>query len=152
MNLSNQRRMAAEILKCGEHRVWIDPNRMEEVADAITREDVRAAVRSGFIRRLPEKGQSRGRVRYRAQQKKKGRRRGQGSRKGATGARSPRKDRWIRTIRPLRRVLQELRAEGKLDPASYRRLYLRAKGGMYRSKAHLLQHLRTEGYLQEEEG
>ncbi len=150
MNLDNQRRMAAEILKCGENRVWIDPNRMEEVADAITREDVRALIGGGLVRKLPIKGQSRGRVRYRAQQKGKGKRRGHGSRKGAKGARSPKKARWIRTIRPLRRVLQDLRDEGKLDPSSYRKLYLRAKGGMYRSKAHLMQHLRSEGYLKEE--
>jgi large subunit ribosomal protein L19e len=143
--------MAAEILKCGLNRVWIDPNRMEEVADAITREDVRAAIRSGTIRKLPVRGQSRGRIRYRAAQKKKGRRRGPGSRKGARGARSPKKARWVRTIRALRRVLKELRDEGKLDRSVYRVQYLRAKGGMYRSKAHLLQHLRAEGYLVEEE-
>jgi large subunit ribosomal protein L19e len=141
--------MAAEILKCGENRVWIDPNRLEEVADAITREDVRSAIRAGIIRRMPVRGQSRGRIRYRASQKKKGRRRGPGSRKGASGARSPRKARWVRTIRALRGVLKELRDEGKLDRATYRKQYLRAKGGMYRSKAHLLQHLQAEGHLKE---
>lgn len=152
MNLRNQRRMAAEILKCGEHRVWMDPNRLEDVADAITREDVRGVIRAGLVRKLPVKGQSRGRTRHRAEQKRKGRRRGPGSRKGARGARSPRKRRWIRTIRPLRETLQELRSEGRLDPVAYRKLYLRAKGGMYRSRAHLLQHLKSEGYLQEGEG
>lgn len=152
MNLRNQRRMAAEILKCGEHRVWMDPNRLEDVADAITREDVRGVIRAGLVRKLPVKGQSRGRTRHRAEQKRKGRRRGPGSRKGARGARSPRKRRWIRTIRPLRETLQELRSEGRLDPVAYRKLYLRAKGGMYRSRAHLLQHLKSGGYLQEGEG
>ena len=33
MDLKNQKRMAAEILKCGESRVWIDPNRIEDAAD-----------------------------------------------------------------------------------------------------------------------
>lgn len=152
MNLRNQRRMAADILKCGENRVWMDPNRMEDVADAITREDVRSAINSGIIRKLPEKGHSRGRTRYRAAQKRKGRRRGPGSRKGAGGARAPRKRRWIRTIRPLRETLRQLRDEGKLDPVTYRKLYLRAKGGMYRSRSHLLQHLVSEGYIKEGEG
>ncbi len=152
MNLSNQRRMAAEILKCGENRVWMDPNRLEDVADAITREDVRAVIRAGLVQKLPERGQSRGRTRHRAEQKRKGRRRGPGSRKGARGARAPRKRRWIRTIRPLRETLRQLRDEGKLDPAAYRKLYLRAKGGMYRNRAHLLQHLKSEGYLKEEGG
>ncbi|MFQ5837574.1 MAG: 50S ribosomal protein L19e [Thermoplasmata archaeon] len=151
MNLKNQRRMAAEILKCGENRVWIDPNRMEEVEDAITRDDVRAAIQAGTVRKLPVLGQSRGRIRYRAAQKKKGRRRGPGSRKGAEGARSPRKARWMKTIRALRRVLKGLRDDGKLERSAYRKLVLKAKGGMYRSKAHLLQHLKTEGYIKEEE-
>ncbi len=149
MNLSNQKRMAAEILKCGENRVWIDPNRVEEVADAITRDDVRAVIRAGLVKKLPEVGQSRARTRYHVRQKEKGRRRGPGSRRGAKGARSPQKEQWMRNIRALRGVLKELRDEGKLSPRAYRKLYLRAKGGMYRSKAHLLQHLEAEGYLKE---
>lgn len=152
MNLSNQKRMAAEILKCGQNRVWIDPNRVEEVADAITREDVRSLIRGGLIRRLPELGQSTGRSRFRASQREKGRRRGQGSRRGAKGARTPPKRRWIRTVRPLRKMLKELRDEGKLDPPSYRKLYLRVKGGMYRSKAHLMQQMEAQGYLKEGKG
>ncbi len=147
MNLSNQRRMAAAILKCGENRVWIDPNRLDDVADAITRDDVRAVIDAGLIRKLPIQGKSQSRIRYRAQQRKKGRRRGPGSRKGAKGARGPKKEHWMRTIRALREVLRELRDQGKIDQASYRKLYLRAKGGMYRSRAHLLQHLESEGYL-----
>lgn len=150
MKLNNQRRMAAEILKCGENRVWIDPNRMEDVADAITRDDVRAVISSGLVKKLPERGKSGSRIRYRAVQKEKGRRRGPGTRKGAKGARNPRKQQWMRTVRAQREVLRELRDEGKLAPADYRKLYLRAKGGMYRSRAHLLQHLESEGYLKEE--
>ena len=47
MDLKNQKRMAAEILDCGYNRVWIDPNRAEDVADAITRADIRTAIASG---------------------------------------------------------------------------------------------------------
>ncbi len=112
MDLKNQKRMAAEILKCGHTRVWIDPNRIEDVADAITRADIRTAIESGTIRAKPEKGISRGRARYMAAQKAKGRRRGQGSRKGTAGARTPRKRRWIQTIRPIRVELAKLRDEG----------------------------------------
>ncbi|MFQ5552785.1 MAG: 50S ribosomal protein L19e [Thermoplasmata archaeon] len=149
MNLRNQRRMAADILKCGSHRVWIDSNRMEEVADAITREDVRAVISAGLIRKLPVTGQSRGRTRYMARQRRKGRRRGRGRRTGARGARAPKKRRWIRTIRAQRDVLKGYRADGRLAPKDYRRFYLRAKGGMYRSRSHLEQQLQTEGVLRE---
>jgi large subunit ribosomal protein L19e len=149
MDLKNQKRMAAEILKCGHTRVWIDPNRIEDVADAITRADIRTAIESGTIRAKPEKGISRGRARYMAAQKAKGRRRGQGSRKGAQGARTPRKRRWIQTIRPIRVELAQLRDEGKITKKVYREFYMKAKGGMFKSRNNLLMHLKTAGYLKE---
>lgn len=141
--------MAADILKCGVHRVWIDPNRMEDVADAITRDDVRAVVSAGLVRKLPVAGQSHGRTRYMARQRRKGRRKGPGRRKGASGARDPKKRRWIRAIRAQRDVLRRFREDGRLAPRDYRRFYLRAKGGMYRSRSHLEQQLQAEGVLRE---
>ena len=149
MDLKNQKRMAAEILKCGHTRVWIDPNRIEDVADAITRADIRTAIESGTIRAKPQKGISRGRARYMAAQKAKGRRRGQGSRKGAQGARTPRKRRWIQTIRPIRVELAKLRDEGKITKKVYREFYMKAKGGMFKSRNNLIMHLKTAGYLKE---
>ena len=62
MDLKNQRRMAAEILDCGENRVWIDPNRTEDLADAITRADIRTAIGSGTIKAMPKAGISKGRT------------------------------------------------------------------------------------------
>ena len=150
MDLKNQKRMAAEVLKCGRNRVWIDPNRAEDVADAITRADIRTAIQSGSIRAMPVRGISRGRARHRLAQKAKGRRRGQGSRKGTSGARKPQKEAWIQTIRPLRNTLRELRDEGKITRTVYREFYMKAKGGMFRSKNNLLMHLKTAGYLKEE--
>lgn len=151
MNLKNQRRMAAEILKCGADRVWIDPNDIEKLEDVITRADVRNAIRIGTIRRLPVKGQSRGRSRHRRRQRAKGRRRGPGKRKGGTNVRDPRKRRWIRTIRPLRELLRELRESGKINTRTYRTYYRQAKGGMFKGRAHLEQQLRAAGAIREEE-
>lgn len=150
MDLSNQKRMAAEVLKCGENRVWIDPNRIEEVAEAITRADIRTAIDSGSIKALPKKGISKGRTRYVAGQKAKGRRKGPGSRKGTSNARSPTKRRWIQTIRPIRQELRTMRDEGKIDRSVYREFYMKAKGGMFKSRKNLVAHLRSEGHLKEE--
>ncbi|MBI4416525.1 MAG: 50S ribosomal protein L19e [Euryarchaeota archaeon] len=147
MNLRNQRRMAAEILKCGIGRVWIDPNDMESLEDAITRADIRIAIHNGTIRKLPVQGQSRARARHRNVQREKGRQRGAGSRKGGRNARDPRKRRWIRTIRSIRATLQELREAGRIDVRTYRRYYRQAKGGMFKGRAHLEQHLRSAGLL-----
>ena len=36
--LTSQRRLAAQILKIGQNRVWIDPERIDDVEVAITRE------------------------------------------------------------------------------------------------------------------
>ncbi len=149
MNLKNQRRMAAELLGCGYNRVWIDPNRIEDVADAITRADIRTAIDSNTIRALPKRGTSKARTRYAQDQKSKGRRRGAGSRKGSIGARNPRKKRWIRTIRPIRDELKRLRDGGSITPSIYREFYLKAKGGMFKSRNHLVSHLVSEGHLRE---
>jgi len=150
MNLKNQKRMAAEILKCGENRVWIDPNRLEDVEDGITRADIRTLVASGTIRASQKRGVSRARARTLASQRSKGRRKGHGSRKGTYNARKPGKKMWMQTIRPIRRRLKELRDSGKLPRSAYRSYYMRAKGGMFRSVAHLETQLRLEGYLKEE--
>ncbi len=62
-------------------------------------------------------------------------------------ARRPKKEAWIQTIRPLRATLRELRDEGKISRTVYREFYMKAKGGMFRSRNNLLMHLKTEGYL-----
>jgi len=149
MDLRNQRRMAASILKCGESRIWIDPNRLEDVAEAITRADVRTAIASGAIAKLPRRGVSHGRTRKRLVQKKKGRRRGPGSRKGTANARRPSKEEWIVAIRTVRTRLRELRDAGKIDRHTYRHYYRLAKGGVFRDRPNLDAHLRTAGLLKE---
>ncbi|MGC8960900.1 MAG: 50S ribosomal protein L19e, partial [Candidatus Bathyarchaeia archaeon] len=78
MSLRIQRRLAAELLNVGESRVWIDPESIERVEAAITREEVERLIHEGVIRKLPERGVSRGRIRS------KPGRRGPGSRKGST--------------------------------------------------------------------
>ncbi len=149
MNLKNQRRVASQLLKCGENRVWIDPNRQEDAADAITRGDVRTLINSGAIVSKQKTGVSRGRTNYRKAQRAKGRRRGHGSRRGTKGARKPSKEVWMQAIRPIRKKLKELRDTGKIDPSIYREYYLKAKGGVFKSRTHLVSHLKAEGILKE---
>lgn len=150
-DLRNQRRMAASILKCGKNRVWMDQDRLDEIAQAVTKEDIRVLIKGEAIQSKQKKGISKGRKRYVMNQKQKGRRRGLGSRKGAKYARFPRKRRWIKTIRPLRALLKELRSEGAITPTVYRRYYMKAKGGEFRSRRHLKSHLIADGVLQTEE-
>jgi large subunit ribosomal protein L19e len=148
-DLSNQRRLAAALLKCGEGRVWIDPASQDELADAVTRSDLRSAIKAGVIRRKAIPGTSRVRARRRAVELAKGRHAGPGSRRGTPRSRLPKKDRWMRRIRAQRTLLRELRTAKKIPPAVYRQFYRRAKGGMFRSRAHLLVNLRLAGHLKE---
>ncbi|PMP73789.1 MAG: 50S ribosomal protein L19e [Aciduliprofundum sp.] len=142
MDLTFQKELASKILKCGKSRVYIDPKALDDVSEAITREDIRILIKKGVIRKLPKKGNSRSRIRKKQEQKKKGLRTGPGSRKGTKYARLGRKERWIKTIRAVRDELRKLKNEGKIDRKTYRRYYLYAKGGMFRSRAHLLLHLK----------
>ena len=48
-DLSAQKRLASDVLDVGKNRVWFDPDRQGDIADAITREDVRDLVTEGVI-------------------------------------------------------------------------------------------------------
>jgi len=148
-DLRNQRRLAAEILKCGVNRVWVDEDRMDEIAKAVTRNDIRILIKGGAITKRPEKGISTGRKKKLKMQKEKGRRRGHGSRRGAKYARFPRKRRWI--ITSVRKVLKLLKEKNLIDKKIYRKYYLSAKGGSFRSKEHLLSHLVSDKVIKEED-
>ena len=150
MDISNQKRMASDLLKCGKHRVFMDPNRLEDISEAVTRGDVRRLSVSGAIRAKQKIGQSRGRALFRAAQKKKGRRRGSAHRKGAGNARFPKKERWMARIRPIREHLSELRDGGVIDRSVYRALYRQAKGGMFHNRSHLDTQLRLRGIVKGE--
>ncbi len=145
MNLKYQRRIAADLLKCGENRIWMDPEKIEEIKKAVTRRDIENLINTGLIKEKKERGISRGRARKRILQKKKGRRKGHGSRKGKAGARLPQKEAWIKTIRPIRAYLRELRDKDIISEKIYRLYYRRAKGGQFKNKAHLKTHLQMEG-------
>jgi len=150
-DLKNQRRMAASLLKCGIRRVWMDQDRLDEIAKAVTKDDVRILINGKAIKSRQKEGISKGRKRYIMQQKSKGRRKGHGSRKGAKFARLPRKQQWIRTIRPLRKYLKNLRDTEKIPRSIYRKYYRKAKGGEFRSKRHLNTHLVSDGIIKKEE-
>ncbi|MFX1488553.1 MAG: 50S ribosomal protein L19e [Promethearchaeota archaeon] len=144
MNLKPQKRMAAEILKCGENRVYFDPYLIEDISLAITREDIRNLIKQGVIQKRYKKGNSKYRKNIQHQKKKKGRARGLGKRKGTRHARTPKKQAWIKKIRPIRRELKKLRDRKLITAANYRKLYKNAKGGMFGSVAQLNRHIKEK--------
>jgi len=151
MIISNQKRMAAQILSkkegrtVGIHRVWINPDYLDEVSTAVQKDDIRQLIEDGLIKARPIKGISKGRARKAAEQKAKGRRKGPGSRKGTRNSRDPKKNRWMRLIRAQRRVLKDLRGDETLTPSEYRYYYRKSKGGSYRSVSHMRTNMGLDG-------
>jgi large subunit ribosomal protein L19e len=128
------KRLAADILGVGVSRVKISPEAVGRLDEVVTRNDVRALIEEGLIWAEPKKGVSRGRWRIRHLKKKKGRRRGPGSRKGK---RVDEQEVWKNKVRAMRRFLNKLKRQGKLEPAVWRRLYRMVKGNYFRDLNHL---------------
>lgn len=142
-DLKAQKRLAADVMDVGERRVWLDPEAEDEIAEAITREDIRELVDQGIIQAKDAKTNSRGRARERNKKRSYGHRKGPGSRKGKAGAREKRKDGWISRIRAQRARLKELRADGTIDRTQYRELYNKASGGEFDNVDRLEAYVRT---------
>jgi large subunit ribosomal protein L19e len=137
MNLSVQKRLAADILKCSPKRVWIDPTRLADIKESITKADIRGLIIDGSIRLKPVKSISKGRQRAIKTQKSKGLRKGKGSMKGKRTARLPKKKAWMGKVRIQRSFLRELRDKLIISVTDYRKLYMKSKGGFFRSKRHI---------------
>jgi len=137
MNISNQRRISARIMRVGKKRVWFDKDRVGEIKEAITSADLSKLMQESAIQKRPIKGTSRVRARKRLVQRRKGRQSGPGTKKGKQTARLPKKVKWMILVRGLRSFLKESKDNGLLKSSNYRSLYLKIKGGFFRSKRHL---------------
>ena len=142
MNLRQKKELASNVLDVGMNRLSMNTEKLEGVSQAITREDIRSLVSEGAIMIKPKKGNSRGRWKKIALQKKKGKRKGHGHRKGTKNARFPKKKRWMQKIRAIRDELKKLRDERKIEEGSYQKLYLQAKGNLFHSRRHLKEHIK----------
>jgi large subunit ribosomal protein L19e len=134
-NLTSQRRLASQILKVGKNRVWINPDRVEDVESAITREEVRKLVHEKAIAASPIQGVSRGRAKVIQAKKRRGRRKGPGSMSGSPKAVISKKAAWMTKIRSLRRKLREWKANRTITESNYRELYMIAGSGRFTSIA-----------------
>lgn len=149
--LQNKKKLASKILKVGENRVWLDKLRLDEVKEAITRADIKGLINDKAIQAKPSKGQSGYRRRKKIVQKRKGRLRGPGSRRGKRTSRLSNKTAWMIKIRKQRETLKELKDKKRLSTKDYRMAYKKAKGGFFRSKRHILLFLEEQGLLKENE-
>jgi large subunit ribosomal protein L19e len=149
--LKLQKRLAASIIGCSEKRIVFDTDRLEDIKEAITKLDIRALISDGTIKAKPVKGVSKVRARKTALQKRKGKRKGSGSKKGKKTARLPKKQAWVKKIRIQRQFLKSLRDKELITKSSYHSLYQKSKGGFFRSKRHIKLYLEEHNLIKKKE-
>ena len=136
VNLKTKRRLVARILGVGANRIKFDSEHLDDVADAITRDNIRSLLTANIIEVRPIKGTSKGRAHHKKSQRRK---RGtkQGSKKGAKGTRIGKKQVYVRKIKALRHRLKVSKGRKEITNQDYWKLYRQVGGNQVRNVAHL---------------
>ncbi|MFQ5440737.1 MAG: 50S ribosomal protein L19e [Nitrosopumilaceae archaeon] len=136
VNLKAKKRLASRVIGVGVHRIKFDSDHLDDVADAITRENIRSLITANTIQVRPFTGTSRGRAQDKKDQKNK-RGVGQGSKQGRKGARVGKKEVYVRKVRSLRRLLKIAKDRKDITNPEFWTLYKKVGGNTVRNKAHL---------------
>ena len=145
--LNVQRRLASQILKCGANRISFDNERLDEIKEAITKSDIRALINNGVISKKRLHNTSSYWTKIKKMQKGYGKQKGHGSRKGKKTARSNPKRLWMNKIRLQRDFIKNLRDNGSLSVTDYHELYMKSKGGFFRSLRHIKMYTNERGFI-----
>ena len=136
INLNSKKRLAARVTGVGVHRIRFDSDHLSDIADAITRSDIRSLITANTITIKSFTGTSRGRAhKKKAQRNKRGTT--QGSKHGSKGARVGKKEVYVAKVRSLRRLLKIAKDRKNITNPEFWTLYKKVGGNTVRNKAHL---------------
>ena len=136
VNLRAKKRLVSRVTGVGIHRVWFDSDHLDDIEDAITRENIRSLLTANTIKIKSFRGTSTARAKLKKIQKKK-RGRGQGSKKGKKGARIGKKQVYVKKVRSLRYLLKIVKDRKEITNKQFWSLYKKIGGNTVRNKAHL---------------
>lgn len=136
VNLRAKKRLASRVTGVGIHRIHFDPDHLDDIADAITRDNIRSLITANTIKVRPIVGTSRGRAQHKKIQRGK---RGAkaGSKQGRAGARTGKKQVYVRKVRALRYILGVAKDRKDITNPEFWELYKKIGGNLVRNKAHL---------------
>ncbi|MCA9812975.1 MAG: 50S ribosomal protein L19e [Nitrosarchaeum sp.] len=136
VNLKAKKRLVSRVTGVGVHRIKFDSDHLDDIADAITRENIRSLITANTIKVKPIVGTSKGRSHTKKTQRNK---RGtkQGSKQGKKGARVGKKEIYVAKVRSLRRLLKIAKDRKEVTNPEFWSLYKKIGGNTVRNKAHL---------------
>jgi len=125
-----KKELAAKAVKVGKERIKSVNLRLDEIKDAITKQDIRDLVLSGAIIVKPVKGRK-------ANVKRKNRR-GQGKVKLKV---NKRKQEYVKITRKLRKHVKILKEQGKITSEEGKQIRKEIRNKAFKSKSNLLSHI-----------
>ena len=136
VNLRAKKRLVSRVVGVGLSRIKFDTESSDDIADAITRQNIRSLITAGAITIKPAKGTSRGRSKFKKSQKSK---RGAttGSKKGRKGARVGKKEVYVKRTRALRYRLKVAKDRKEITNPEFWELYRKVSGNTVKDTAHL---------------
>ncbi|MBN2478196.1 hypothetical protein JXB01_02790 [Candidatus Micrarchaeota archaeon] len=143
-SLDTIKRLASDILGVGVKRVKfkkeLSEDERRQVEESITRQNVRDLIQDKIITAKREKGRV---------SKPKKKKTTKGRRKGKKHSKLSQKEKWMERVRAQRKYLAKLVADGKLERGNRKDIYLKIKGGQFRSISALNTYLKDNKLVKE---
>lgn len=137
--LKLQKRIASKILGIGINKVFFEPDRVSEIKDAITKQDVEELIKAGAIKGLPVVGNKRRSGKLRDSRRTKGRKRGMGKKRKRV---ETRKRDYINKIRKMRALLKHMKNKNEISSEIYTASRKLAKSGIIKTRKELINYLK----------
>jgi len=126
MNLTNKKELAAKVLKVGKNRIYFVEESLNEIKEAITRQDIKDLHQAGAIQIKEVSG------RLKVEKRKHRRRTGKIKKKV-----NKRKQEYVIITRKLRTFLKYLLKTGSVDKEKYREARKQIRARKFKSKRNL---------------